>query len=160
MNQQSDKDRTKDRNIRSLLIEPFKQIKFGIYMIAISFVFLSISSVLFVNSFIEQYAHVMEIFQIINPDKQWDMVLNDVFYKNALRLVLFFIAYFCVIFYIVFKLTHRYYGPLISIQRFLDRLIKGEYDSRVSIRSKDELQDLVAKLNTLAETLQNRHKKD
>ncbi len=159
MNQPKDKDRSKARIFGSLLIEPFKQIKFGIYMIGTSVVFLGLSSLLFVNSFIEQYAHVMEIFQIINPEKQWDMVLNDVFYKNAFRLLGFFIAYFCVIFYIVFKLTHRYYGPLVSIQRFLDKLINGEYDSRVSIRAKDELQDLVAKLNQLAETLQNRHKK-
>ena len=147
----------KSRLLTSILMDPFRQIKFGVYMIGISLAFVAATAVIFISAFYDQYKHVMGIFNIVDPEIQWGMILNDVFYTNAVRLGVFFILFLISIFFIVFRLTHRYYGPLVSIERFVEEMIQGRYEARVSIRSKDELQDLVKKLNLLAEALDKKH---
>ena len=57
----------------------------------------------------------------------------------------------------VFKLTHRYYGPLVSIERFIDEVARGKYKNRVKIRQNDELQRLANRLNDMANSLDKRH---
>jgi len=145
------------RNLRSLVIEPFKQIKFGLYVISISLGFIAITAGLFVIAFTEQYRHVMTIFNVIDPSQQWELVTNDVFKTNAIRIGIVFVLYIIVIFLVVFRLTHRYYGPLVSIERFIEAMSAGDYHKRLGIRDKDELQGLVRKLNQMAQTLEKKH---
>lgn len=149
----------KQRNFTSIIIAPFTQIKFGLYMIVISLLFIILTSGLVIHSFIEQYKQILDIFNIVDPTIQWEMITNDVFMANAIRLGAFFGLFLVVMLYVSFKLTHRYYGPLVSIERFIDQITKGNYGSRVTIRSNDELQDLVKKLNELASALESRHGK-
>ena len=52
--------RKQQRTLRNLLIEPFKQIKFGVYAASISTLFVTITSWLIFQSFKEQYQHVMK----------------------------------------------------------------------------------------------------
>lgn len=147
----------KGRTFTSVVIEPFKQMKFGVYVIAVSVAFVILAAGLFVLAFSEQYQHVMSIFSVVDPNARWELVTNDVFYQNAWRLGALLVGYVVLMLIIVFRLTHRYYGPLVAIERFVDQVTKGEYDSRVTIRNKDELQRLAAKLNVLAEKLSARH---
>lgn len=126
-------------------------------MIGTSLAFIVASGFLFWNAFADQYSQLLTIFNVIDPNEAWDLQLNEVFIKNAIRIVIFFVVFLAVMFSIAFYLTHRYYGPLVSIERFIDDLKEGQYQSRVTIRSKDELQDLAHKLNDLAEVLEKRH---
>lgn len=146
-----------ERLITSVLIAPFTQIKFGLYMIVISLLFMAATGYLLVRSFMDQYHQVMDIFNVIDPTIKWEMMTNEVFHTNIIRMGVCFGLYLIVMFYTVFKLTHRYYGPLVSIERFVSEVTEGHYNSRVTIRSKDELQDLVKKLNKLAVELERRH---
>lgn len=145
------------RTLKSTLIEPFRQIRFGIYVISISVLFVIASALLFITAFNDQYQHVMGIFNIVDPNLKWELVTNAVFYKNAIRLGILLASFVVVMFGVVFRLTHRYYGPLVSIERFVEALSAGEYNKRVFIRNKDELQRLVAKLNIMADILEKRH---
>ena len=145
------------RNPKSTLVEPFKQIKFGLYVISISIAFLCIAAWLFVSAFTQQYQHVMEIFSVVDPNQQWALVTNDVFYSNAKKLGLLFFAYLAILFTVVFRMTHRYYGPLVSIERFVHQMIDGDYRRRVVIRKGDELQKLANLLNTMAAVLEKKH---
>ena len=155
--EQNSKDYRPRRNLRSLVIEPFKQVKFGLYVIGISVAFVVITALMFVAAFADQYQHVMDIFNVVDPSLKWELVTNDIFYTNAMRIGLMFAGYIGVMFTVVFRLTHRYYGPLVSIERFLDQFAAGHYHLRAKIRDKDELHDLVAKLNHVAEELERRH---
>ena len=56
------------RNLRSTLVEPFKQIKFGVYVIGISVSFVAVCAWMFVAAFTEQYQHVMGIFNVVDDD--------------------------------------------------------------------------------------------
>ncbi len=147
------------RNLKTTVIEPFKQIKFGVYVIGLSFIFVILSALLFVSAFSDQYQHVMNIFQVIDPSRRWDLVTNDVFYTNAIRIGALFVGFIVVMLALVFRLTHRYYGPLVSIERFVDEISSGDYTKRCKIREKDELHDLVGRLNNMAEQLEKRHGK-
>lgn len=55
-------------------------------------------------------------------------------------------------------LTHKVYGPLVSIHRFVKSLRGGDYSARLQLRPSDELQELATDLNDLAETLERRQK--
>jgi HAMP domain-containing protein len=139
------------------VIEPFKQVKFGLYVIGISVAFVVVSAMMFVAAFTDQYQHVMDIFNVVDPSLKWELVTNDIFFTNAVRIGVMFAVYITLLFAVVFRLTHRYYGPLVSIERFLDQFTAGHYHLRAKIRDKDELHDLVAKLNHMAEELERRH---
>lgn len=145
------------RTLLSTLVEPFKQIKLGFYVLGISLIFSVLSGVLFVSAFVDQYHHVMSIFNVVDPKLQWDLVLNDVFMSNAAKLALLLVTFMVVLFAVVFRITHRYYGPLVSIERFVEQIAAGQYASRVTIRNKDELQRLCGKLNGMAAELESRH---
>ena len=145
------------RNLKSTLIEPFKQVKLGLYVMIISVFFMMVVGVLVLNAFYEQYEHVMSIFQVVDPTNKWELIYNPVIETNLFRIGLAIISYIVCLFSTVFWLTHRYYGPLVSIERYLDQLSEGNYSAQVAVRKNDELIELVGKLNTLAETLRERH---
>lgn len=145
------------RSLRTTVIEPFKQIRFGLYVIGISMAFVAVCALMFITAFIDQYKHVMNIFHVVDPKLQWELVTNEIFFTNAIRIGLMFAAFIAVMFTVVFRLTHRYYGPLVSIERFVDQVLSGDYHVRCKIREKDELHALCAKLNAMAEALESRH---
>lgn len=147
----------KNRNIKTLVIEPFKQMKLGIYVLVVALAFVCLTALVFLNAFSEQYKHVMEIFQVVDPNNRWELITNDVFYTNIIRLGVLLLTFVVSLFAIVFRVTHKYYGPLVSIERFVEAMSKGDYTQRVVIRRGDELQDLAAKLNHMATELESRH---
>ncbi len=145
------------RKKKSVLIEPFKQIKFGLYVFAVSVAFILASGFLFVMAFRDQYEHVMGLFNVVDENMKWALVTNDVFTTNAIRIGAVFAAYLIILFTVVFRLTHRYYGPLVSIERFVEEIKRGNYGQRVKIRERDELHQLVDRLNSMADILERRH---
>lgn len=147
------------RDYKTTLIEPFKQIKFGIYVIGLSLAFVVVISAMFLFAFYQQYQHLMGIFNITDMKSQMELVTNDIFYTNVIRLAIVFVAFIGLMFMVVFRLTHRYYGPLVSIERFVDEVAEGQYNRRVKIRKGDELQRLTDKLNNMAVALEGRHRK-
>lgn len=146
-----------NRTLRTILIEPFKQLKLGVYVLMLSLAFVLITGLLVVNAFMEQYQHVMEIFQVVDPRFKWELVTNDVFETNVVRIVAVLVTYVVVLFAVVFRATHKYYGPLVSIERFVQDISHGDYTRRVQVRRGDELHDLTLHLNEMAQILQERH---
>lgn len=147
----------KSRSLRSLVIDPFTQMKLGVYVIAFTAIFLITAGWLYYNSFVEQYRHVMQIFEITDPETQWEAISNDVFYSNLYKIGGLFTLFSMALLAVIFRVTHRYHGPLVSIERFAVNMSKGQYYRRVQIRKKDELKSLVDKLNQMAETLEIKH---
>ena len=146
-----------NRNFKTILIEPFKQLKLGLYVFALAITFVVATAMVFYTAFTQQYQHVMEIFQVVDPTYKWELVTNDVFMKNAIRLGVLLCGFIVSLFYVVFKVTHKYYGPLVSIARFVDGIAKGDYSQRLVLRKGDELQQLANDLNQMAVNLEKRH---
>ena len=159
MNNQEKNDQQqvkKGRTLSHLLIEPFKQIRFGLYMMGLCVLFVCVSGWIFMSTWSQQYQRVMLEFAL-DEDAKKAFLSDDIFISNSIKLFCFFLLFIMVMFFTIFKLTHRYYGPLVSIGRFLDQMIKGNYSARVSIRKKDELQQIAQKLNELAGELEKKH---
>lgn len=148
-----------NRSIKNLLIKPFQQVRFGLYIIAIILPFLILCGYLFYSSFEAQAAQVFKIFNIADPGKQYDFIVNNVFKENLIHLITLFSFFLAILFYTIFKLTHSVYGPLIGIERHLDKLINENYTEALKLRKNDELQNIAKKLNILTNNLENKKNK-
>jgi hypothetical protein len=154
---QPKRDHRPRRNLGSTVVEPFKQVRLGLYVLVISMGFLVAAATLIAWAFFQQYSHVMEIFNVVDPSTKWELVTNDIFYANALKLALLCIGYVGILFFVVFKMTHKIYGPLVGIERFVDQIADGDYRRRVIVRRGDDLVRLAAKLNAMAESLEKKY---
>ena len=150
-------DGRKRRTMGAVFVEPFKQVTIGLYVIGVCIAFVIATSTLYVYTFIEQYRHVMSIFNVVDPGMQWEVITNEVFWSNMRAASAFFLLFIVVIFAVVLRMTHKYYGPLVSIERFVDEISGGKYFARVTVRQGDELQRMAGKLNLMAENLQRKH---
>ncbi len=149
-----DAPKKKKRSFKYFLIEPFKQIKLGLYVIIISLGFTCLAGLMIFQALQEQYQQVMEIFTVVDPSKQWSLLLNNVFLSNIVKLGLLFGGYLVLLFGVIISKTHKVYGPLVGVERFLDYMVQGNYWARVKVRKGDDLKNLAVKLNMLAENLQ------
>jgi methyl-accepting chemotaxis protein len=138
------------------LVEPFKQVRFGLYVIGVFFGFLAVLVGVLVWAFREQYLQVMDWFSIAQ-DAAPDLMLNDVSQKAAWIVSVVLVAFIVTMLNVIIRRTHRMYGPMISINRFIEELKRGNYSARLKTRENDDFQDLVARLNGLAEALHARH---
>lgn len=70
-----------------------------------------------------------------------------------------FSAVFLSVFALVtgFVLSHRMYGPLVSIKRHIAHLREGDYSARLSLRQTDDMSEMRDALNDLATALESRH---
>lgn len=63
-------------------------------------------------------------------------------------LVSFFITFFSTI-----VITHRFVGPFIAINRYVDNLMQSKYDEKINLRTSDEMHEIAGKLNSLGDRL-------
>jgi len=52
--------------------------------------------------------------------------------------------------------SHRIFGPMVPIQRQVDKLIDGSYEGEIQLRKHDEFKDLAAGVNELTRALKER----
>jgi HAMP domain-containing protein len=50
-------------------------------------------------------------------------------------------------------MSHRVFGPLVPIKRYIGELRNGNFDAELRLRRKDELKDLADELRLLAESM-------
>ena len=146
--------RAKRRTLRAYLVEPFKQIRFGLHVVSVSLTFAGIFAYLFLDAFSEQYEQVKGIFQVADMS---ELLEKSVFFKHKLKITLALLAFIAVTLFVVVRRTHRMYGPMISMMRFVSELKRGNYAVRINIRERDDFQNFVSELNALAAELQKRH---
>jgi hypothetical protein len=134
--------------VRSKLVEPYFQIKLGLMFIIVNLLF----SVLFAGVvwwvLSDVFAAVKTYFDLTGGDAALTMGKLSTPLILVGMLVLAFVA---TTFYVAVHYTHKIYGPLVSINRFIDEMVEGRSPSKLALRDGDELQDLVLKLNVLAD---------
>jgi hypothetical protein len=149
-----EKMRAKRRTLRAYLVEPFQQIRFGLHVAMVSVGTTLLLAYLFIRSQREQYQQVIDIFEVTETT---DLITNDVFLRNAFLIGAALLGTMAVMMFVVIRRTHKMYGPMVSILRFVGELTRGNYAVRIHIRERDDFQGLVQKLNALAETLHIKH---
>lgn len=69
-----------------------------------------------------------------------------------------FLSSFIITFFSTIIITHRFFGPTISIDRYIDSLINKKFDASLSLRSTDEMHDIANKLVALGNELKKTQK--
>jgi hypothetical protein len=132
------------KGVKSVLVEPYLQVKLGLMFLILNLVFAILIFSVYGYYIWDIYSTLSSYFSMheLNLDKfAWPVIAG-------ISLIIFFVA---STLFISVKYTHKIYGPLVSIHRFLDSWIKGQQPERLHIRESDQLQELALKLNSLAE---------
>lgn len=142
------------RSYRNYLIEPMAQVRMGLRLMMINVAFVVAMGVVISSGYFAQYSLLVGT-NLNGADSPLQAVLN----RHTIALSVIFILFILVLMAAVIVYTHRIYGAVVAIQRTINDLNAGRYEKRCNLRSHDELQDLAASLNDLAQTLQSKHGK-
>jgi|688.fasta_scaffold48283_4 hypothetical protein len=134
--------------VRSKLVEPYFQIKLGLMFIIVNLCFAMLFGGVMWWVLSDVFAAVKTYFDLTGGDAALTMGKLSTPLILVGVLVLAFVA---TTFYVAVHYTHKIYGPLVSINRFIDEMVEGRSPSKLALRDGDELQDLVLKLNVLAD---------
>ncbi|MBP6219065.1 MAG: hypothetical protein KA436_10810 [Oligoflexales bacterium] len=137
-----------------LLIEPYRQLKFGVIFLLINFVYSCFILALFGYFLWDMHDVISEYFKLDEIQRSITAQKFAVPFFFGLSLIVLFILNTL---WISVRLTHQFYGPLISIHRFLDDLIANRSISPITLRKNDQLQEVAARLNQLSEQLRARN---
>jgi len=134
----------------SMLVEPYVQVRLGLMIVMLNLVFAVLMACVFgyyiwdVFKAMETYFQLNQAESLVTWSKfAWPLAAGGL-------LVTVFIG---LTFYITIKYTHKIYGPLISVHRFLDVILEGGKPEPLKLRNNDELGGLVEKLNQVYEKL-------
>lgn len=136
--------------VRSKLVEPYFQIKLGLMFIIVNVIFSVLIGGVVYWVLSDVFAALKTYFQLTGGDATLTMgKLSTPMILIGSMVVLFVGATF----YVAVHYTHKIYGPLVSINRFVDDLLEERIPSKLVLRDGDELQDLAGKLNELADKM-------
>ena len=149
---------TNRRRIRNMLLEPGKQYRHALtYFAFIAAGALVLQAVLVRTT--QRFVLDTLIASGVDPSvllTSMNGALREYMWRSALMFPL--LALLSLFFAV--RMTHRFLGPQVAIQRHIAALREGDYDAVCKLRAKDELQDVAESLNELAEALRTRHAED
>lgn len=136
------------RGFKSFIVEPYKQVKLGLMFLVVNTLFSLLILGVFGYYVVDLYSAVVAHFKLTGQENQLALVKFSVPMIVATGLMILFVLTTLMV---SIRYTHQIYGPLISINRFLDELLAGQKPQLLNLRDSDQLQDLAKKLNEFAE---------
>lgn len=136
------------KGFRSFLVEPYKQVRIGLFFLIINLMF----SVLLFFAIGYIFHDIFEAQASIFNLTGYENAITFEKYTVPMTAIGVLIALFILTTLVVsVRYTHGIYGPLVSINRFLDDMLAGRYPNPISMRNSDQLVDLATKLNLIRE---------
>lgn len=91
------------------------------------------------------------------PESESDvaMLLNITDFTLKMGFMTFAVA-FLITFFSTLIITHRFVGPFISINRYIESLLKDDFDAKLHLRDSDEVHEVAEKLKSLSVKLKNK----
>lgn len=132
----------------SILIEPYKQLRFGLMFLLVNMIFSVLIFLGFSYYLWEIYEAVVTYFKL---DPAESLVTLEKLAQPAFVGLALLAAFIGTTLVLSARYTHQIFGPLVSIRRFIDELLAGKNPAPIKLRASDQLQDLAARLNALAE---------
>lgn len=135
------------KGFSSWFVEPHRQVQLGLMFIVLNLLFSLVILSVFGFYFWDVYSSVATYFQLTSSQSSQvlDKFLPPIFI--ALTLTVIFIV---VSILLSVRYTHKIYGPLVSIHRFLDEFLSSQVVTPLNLRESDQLQELARKLNELS----------
>lgn len=135
------------RGFISWFVEPYRQIKLGLIFLLLNLFFCCLLFGILSYYLIDIYK-VIEIYFQLSPDQGLQIISK--FKIPILIIITLMILFVAVTILTSVKYTHQIYGPLVSINRFLDELLTSKERASLNLRTSDQLKDLASRLNQLA----------
>ena len=139
------------RKARNILLRPTLQMKLPLYTLLLSFTFGLLALLLFYIYFEQLYVMMLENTTQGSYLRTAVSMQTSNFLEAASMLL---IGYILLIVAVTTIYTHRIIGPTVALKRHIRALKDGLYTHRVHLRKHDELKDMAADLNELAEILE------
>ena len=139
------------RKARNLLLRPTLQMKLPLYTLLLSFTFGLLALLLFYIYFEQLYVMMLENTTQGSYLRTAVSIQTSNFLEATSMLL---IGYIFLMVAVTSIYTHRIIGPTVALKRHIRALKDGLYSHRVQLRKHDELKDMAADLNELAEILE------
>jgi hypothetical protein len=136
------------RGLKSWLVEPYQQIKLGLIFLLLNILFSILILSVFGYFIWDVYSTLEAYFQL---SKDQGLITLSKLSTPLLIGGLLLLVFVGLSILISVKYTHRIYGPLVSITRFLDEWLSEKTPRPLILRNSDELKELAARLNLLSE---------
>lgn len=145
----------KRRKITNLLLYPKFQLKYIFLLFMSSLVLVSGISVVFYRYISENYSLLVEL------SPMTDVVKTQL--AAELNFILYLISFGSLIFLglvsvLGLVLSHRVAGPIFNISRVLSEIREGNRQARITLRPKDEFQQLANEVNKTLDFLEAQNK--
>lgn len=140
------------RRIKNYLLQPFLQIRLGLYCILLALVFVAAILGTAYWQFNDLFTLLLEMSDVKDEVLQ---VFHSQVRGILLNLLFIALAYVVVTIIVSIFYTHRLVGPTIAFRRQIQLLKDKKFDSRVTLRSGDAFIEVSLALNALAEQLEN-----
>ena len=142
------------RRMRNYLIRPVSQLKLSGF---VAVVMVAIVVGLNVINYLKysNITRVMSNFYGLNEETR--EILLGIRMQLFLTDLMSTIVISLVIILIWIKMTHRIYGAGFAIEKFVSLMIEGKYESKLTLRKKDEFKNVADVLNELGSVLQKRY---
>lgn len=140
---------TEKRTSAGIWVNPKSQLILGLGISA-GFAAIAIALYIVLGKFQSYMDQLLSTNQI---DTQTTILVTTDLYYN-IRLVIFLAVAGAVVGMILSLVyTHRIFGPIVQIRQHVNRLVNGDYSSRIFLRDNDQFKQLATDLNSLAEKL-------
>ena len=140
------------KGIKSIIVDPYQQLKVGVVFLLINLLFCFWISGIFYY-FFNDIISTMEIIYGLTADGTDELRSK---YSAFIYWVIGSIIIFALVtLFVSFKTTHRIHGPLISINRYLDEIAEGKIPNPINLRHHDQLKDVASKINKAVDILKN-----
>lgn len=133
-----------------VLIEPYKQLRFGVVFIILNLIFATAMLLVFGYYLWDVFGAISEYFKL---DTEQSMMTGRKFLVPLTAGIVLFTLFIISTLYVSVRYTHQMYGPLVSIRRFVDEILAGKNPAPIKLRANDQLHDLVDRLNLLSDSL-------
>lgn len=134
--------------VKSMLVEPYLQVKLGLMFIIVNIIFSILIFGVLTWYVWDVFGALRSYFELTGQDAG---VAMDKLQFPLLFIGMLVLAFVGTTIYVAVQYTHQIYGPLVSINRFLDDALEGRQPGRLALRESDQLHELATKLNLLLE---------
>ena len=141
------------RGLQALLVEPYKQIKIGLIFLLLNFAFCGLIGGVFGYVIYDIYASLVDTFKLTSVEsaETWSKLRVPI----GVGIVLL-VGFIISTLWVSIRYTHRIYGPLVSIYRYLDDVAGGGDPAPLQLRDRDQLGELAERLNAAVTKLKSK----
>ena len=153
--EQQDTKEAPKRRLKNYLLDPFLQIKLGVYAIVMSVI---AAFSLFVVVYSSMSGTLELILELTDAKDEVKNILTGSIGATMGNVGLVLLIYVLTMVIISIWYTHRLIGPTIAFRRHIGMLIRGQYYARTNLRKGDAFFGVADDLNKLSDLLQSQSK--